>query len=38
MEQVPKYVIPEEKYEARKDTFRNFKKAMMEKNPNFMAA
>ena len=29
MEQVEKYVISEEKYEERKDTFRNFKKKMM---------
>ena len=35
---MPKYVIPEDKYAERKDSFRNFKKQMMEKNPNFMQA
>ena len=31
--QVPKYVISEEKFAARKDTFRHFKQTMQEKNP-----
>ena len=35
---MPKYVIPEDKYAERQDSFRNFKKQMTEKNPNFMQA
>lgn len=38
LDTVEKYVISDEKYEERKDTFRNFKKQMMSKNPDFMKA
>lgn len=36
--QVPKYVISEEKYAERTDSFRKFKQQMMANNPNFMQA
>ena len=32
---VPKYVISDEKYAAKKNNFRDFKKDMKKKNPNF---
>lgn len=35
---VPKYEMSEEDYAHREDSFRNFKKKMMAKNPNFMNA
>ena len=38
LSQVPKYELSEDEYNQRENTFRKFKKEMMQKNPEFMNA
>ena len=38
LSQVPKYEMSNDEYDKREDSFRNFKKKMMAKDPNFMDA